>query len=62
MPTTLTPLAAAPTKPDQYRLAAVLAVLLRDDYSPRVDDPRVIDGYLASHPVSLAAANETDDD
>ncbi len=50
------------TRRTRYQMAAVLAVLLREDYNPRVDDPREVDGYLASHPASLAAATERDED
>ncbi len=57
-----TPPTPAATHRTRGNLAAVLAVLLRDDYSAEVDEPRVIDGYLATHPASLAAASEQDDD
>ncbi len=59
---TATPPTPTQTHRNRCNLAAVLAVLLRDDYSADVDEPRVIDGYLATHPASLAAASEQDED
>ncbi len=57
-----TPPTDAHARRNHYQMAAVLAMLLREDYNPRVDEPREIDAYLARHPASLAAANEIDDD
>ena len=58
---TATPPTDAQTRRNRYRMAAVLAVLLREDYNPRVMEPRIIDDYLHGHPASLAAPNDLDD-